>query len=466
MAIKQYSKGKSIKLSTNFTSTEFDCHGGGCCSVTLIDDKLVEYLQQIRNHFGKAVNINSSYRCPIHNKKVGGASASYHTKGQAADIKVSGVAPAEVAKYAESIGILGIGLYETASDGYFVHVDTRTSKSFWYGQKQAKRTTFGGNTITQPIVTTPTINGVMKYSTSNPPLVCMQTNSTCYKKTSKSMKPLGVLWHSTGANNPTLKRYIQPLTTDANYQQMSNLIGKNTNGNDYNHAAYQSGLNAWIGKLADGSITTVQSMPWTYAPWGCGKGSKGTCNNNWIQFEICEDGLNDINYFNTVYEEACQLTAYLCKIYNLDPKGYVTYNGISVPVILCHADSCNLGLGSNHGDVLHWFKKYGKTMNDVRNDVAALMNTAPAISTPVITPIIPVEEEEEVTQEQFNTMMDTWIAEQAKKEASPWSAEARAWAEGAGLISGDTEGKKMYKKNLTREELVTVLYRALHRYFV
>jgi murein L,D-transpeptidase YcbB/YkuD len=75
---------------------------------------------------------------------VAGVSGSYHTYGQAADIKVDGVKPAEVAKYAESIGVLGIGLYETDADGHFVHVDTRTKKSFWYGQKQQRRDTFGG----------------------------------------------------------------------------------------------------------------------------------------------------------------------------------------------------------------------------------------------------------------------------------------------------------------------------------
>ena len=77
-----------------------------------------------------------------------------------------------------------------------------------------------------------------------------------------------------------------------------------------------------------------------------------------------------------------------------------------------------------------------------------------------------IEEEEEMTQEKFNAMMDTWIAEQAQQDASDWSAEARAWAEGAGLIAGDETGRKMYKKHLTREEFITVLYRALHRYFM
>ena len=48
MAIKSYSKGNATKLSENFSSTEFDCHGSGCCTTTLVDDKLVEYLQKIR----------------------------------------------------------------------------------------------------------------------------------------------------------------------------------------------------------------------------------------------------------------------------------------------------------------------------------------------------------------------------------------------------------------------------------
>lgn len=144
MAVKTYTKGVKTKLSENFKVSEFACHGKGCCSTVKVDSLLVEYLQTIRDHFGKSVTISSGYRCPTHNKSVNGATASRHATGQAADIVVKGVAPAEVAKYAESIGIKGIGLYETAKDGYFVHIDTRTYKSFWYGQAQAHRTTFGG----------------------------------------------------------------------------------------------------------------------------------------------------------------------------------------------------------------------------------------------------------------------------------------------------------------------------------
>ena len=146
MATNTYKKGQKTKLSENFNSSEFDCHGSGCCSETIVNPKLVEYVQKIRDHFGKSIAVTSGYRCPVHNKRIGGATGSRHSKGDAADIVVSGVAPREVAKYAESIGIKGIGLYETNADGHFTHVDTRDVKSFWYGQNEAKRTTFGGST--------------------------------------------------------------------------------------------------------------------------------------------------------------------------------------------------------------------------------------------------------------------------------------------------------------------------------
>ena len=157
MATNSYRKGQAVKLSANFNSSEFDCKGGGCCSETIINPQLVKYLQQIREHFKSPITITSAYRCPTHNSRVGGAPGSRHSKGDAADIVVKGVTPREVAKYAESIGIKGIGLYETSADGHFTHIDTRTSKSFWYGQSEQPRTTFGGSS-SSTTVTTPPIN--------------------------------------------------------------------------------------------------------------------------------------------------------------------------------------------------------------------------------------------------------------------------------------------------------------------
>ncbi len=135
-----YEKGKTVKLSKNFKSIELDCNGVNCCSKTLIDSQLIIFLQKIRNHFKQPIIISSGYRCGTHNARVGGAKYSKHTLGKAADIVVKGVPTREVAKYCESIGIKGIGLYET-----FVHIDTRTKKSFWYSNRQIYRSTFGGS---------------------------------------------------------------------------------------------------------------------------------------------------------------------------------------------------------------------------------------------------------------------------------------------------------------------------------
>lgn len=228
----------------------------------------------------------------------------------------------------------------------------------------------------------------MKYSDQNPPLVCMMTQSTCYKGTSTGT-PVGVLWHDTAGGNPNLKRYVQPDDNASNRAELLEKLGKNVNNNDFNHIVRYAGLNCWIGKLANGEITTVQTMPWNYRPWGCGSGSKGSCNGTkdgpfWIQFEICDDAYDATakeyskgtkDYFDKVYKEACEITAYLCKKFNINPKSTIVYKGVSVPTILCHNDSHKLGLGSGHKDVLQWFSKYNKTMNDVRNDVEQLLKT-------------------------------------------------------------------------------------------
>lgn len=146
MAIKSHPKGSREKLSPNFMAKEFDCSCSRC-KETKIDSKLVEILQQIRDHFGKPIGGSrlTAYRCPDHNAEVANAAKnSRHTQGMAADISIEGVSPAEIAKYAESIGALGIGLYDTDKDGHFVHIDTRDYKSFWFGHAQERRTTFGG----------------------------------------------------------------------------------------------------------------------------------------------------------------------------------------------------------------------------------------------------------------------------------------------------------------------------------
>ena len=212
----------------------------------------------------------------------------------------------------------------------------------------------------------------MKYSQTNKPLVCMMTQSTCYNGTYR-MQPKGVLWHCTGANNPNLWRYVQPSDNDPKRAELLKIIGKNNYGSDWNHQYVSAGVNGWIGKAADGEVMFVQALPWDYAPWGCGGGWRGSANNTHIQFEMCEDYLTDRAYFDACYKEGVELTAYLCKMYGIDPHGYIWYGGGKIPTILCHKDSYDLGVGTGHGDVYNWFNRYGKTMENVRDDVAELL---------------------------------------------------------------------------------------------
>lgn len=182
------------------------------------------------------------------------------------------------------------------------------------------------------------------------------TNNDCYKA-GRKITPKGIMVHSTGANNPNLKRYIQP---------NDGLLGTNPNNNDWNRSGIELGVHAFIGKLADGTIATYQTLPWNHRAWHCGSGKNGSGNNTHISFEICEDGLTDRNYFNKVYNEAVELTAYLCEMYSFNP--------LQDGVVICHSEGHSRGIASNHSDVMHWFPKHGKSMDTFRQDVYNKMN--------------------------------------------------------------------------------------------
>ena len=174
------------------------------------------------------------------------------------------------------------------------------------------------------------------------------TNNACYKA-GRTITPKGIMVHSTGANNPNLKRYVGP---------DDGLLGKNQYGNHWNQNTpdgRQVCVHGFIGKLADGSIATYQTLPWNMRGWHCGSGTKGSGNDTHIGFEICEDGLTDASYFSAVYKEAVELCVYLCKQYGLTEKD-----------IICHSEGAKLGIASNHGDVMHWFPKFGKNMDTFR----------------------------------------------------------------------------------------------------
>ena len=139
-AVKVYSKAKDggKQLSANFKVREFCCQDG--TDTIFVSPELVSALQKIRDHFGRAVTINSAYRTEAHNKKVSKSAYSQHKYGIAADIAVKDVAPLEVARYAHTLlgNRGGVGLYKT-----FTHVDVRTAKSRW-DQRSGKQVAVSG----------------------------------------------------------------------------------------------------------------------------------------------------------------------------------------------------------------------------------------------------------------------------------------------------------------------------------
>lgn len=191
------------------------------------------------------------------------------------------------------------------------------------------------------------------------------TKNACYKA-GRTITPKGVMVHSTGANNPNLKRYVGP---------DDGLLGKNQYNNHWNQDkpdGREVCVHAFIGKLADGSVATYQTLPWNHRGWHCGSGSKGSGNDTHISFEICEDNLTDSSYFNRVYIEAVEFCAYLCRMYGFDP--------MRDGVVIGHYEGNNRGIASNHSDPGHWFPRHGKSMDTFRAAVKQALagGSAPA----------------------------------------------------------------------------------------
>lgn len=182
-----------------------------------------------------------------------------------------------------------------------------------------------------------------------------QTKNRCYQA-AKPAKHIGILVHSTGANNKQLKRYV-----DA-----PNLVGVNQYDNHWNNASSDKCMHAFIGQDIYGEVMVIQSLPYDYACWGCGKGSKGSYNYDptaHIQFEICQGSDVDADYYWKAIKVAEEYCAHLCKTF-----------GFTADNITSHKEASQKGYASNHADPIEWMKHFGDDMNKFRSRVAALLN--------------------------------------------------------------------------------------------
>lgn len=250
------------------------------------------------------------------------------------------------------------------------------------------------------------------------------TKNECYK-VGKTITPRGVMIHSTGANNPNVSRYVPG----------NDEIGRNKNSNHWDRSDLEVCVHAFIGKFADNKVGTVQTLPWNRRAWHCGSGKNGSANNTHISFEICEDGLNDPTYFSLVYQEAVELTAMLCDTYKLDP--------LKDGVVICHQEGFQRGIASNHADVLHWFPKNGKSMDDFRDDVNKIMKG---------------EDDGMLTYEQWKGYMEQYRKELAGLPIPEWAVKTGEWekAEDRKIIADSSRPQDL----ITRAEAAAMVIRS------
>ena len=179
-------------------------------------------------------------------------------------------------------------------------------------------------------------------------------NNLCYKaaRTMPTGSPAGIIIHSTGANNPNLKRYVNA----------PEICGENPYRNYFDRPDSNVCPHAVIGKDKNGKVKAAKLLPWNVCCWGCGSGSKGSYNYApaYIQIEIAEDALNDRAYF----EDAFGLAADLCK------RLMKNYPTIKPENIISHKEACARGYASNHGDPENWLARFGKNMDWFRSLVA------------------------------------------------------------------------------------------------
>lgn len=252
------------------------------------------------------------------------------------------------------------------------------------------------------------------------------TQNDCYQE-GRTLKPTGIMVHSTGVAQPNPQVFLR----------------------SWNKPGVEKCVHAFVWREG-----VVQTLPWTTRAWHAGTGTTGrSANNTHLSFECCEpaghtyqggtmigyDVLANQSYFEAIYQNAVALTAMLCQQFQLDP--------LKPGVVICHREGYDLGIASGHADVLHWWPKHNVTMDQFRRDVAKAMSEGDTD-----------QEEDDMTQERFNELMEQYLAQRSALGPAAWSEQARTWAEQAGIISKGPSPQR-YRSSATREEVVQMLYR-------
>lgn len=211
-----------------------------------------------------------------------------------------------------------------------------------------------------------------------------------------------------------------------------------TLGNIFAPASYKASSNYGIGP--DGRIgmyVEEKDRSWC--------SSSGSNDNRAITIEVASDTTSPYKVTDAAFNSLIKLLADICKRNNIKSLKW-------------KADKNLIGHPEEQNMTVHrWFNTAkscpGEYLYNKHYEIAEKVNQLLGVE----------EEDEDMTQERFNEMMNNYLLELAQKDASDWSVEARNWAENNGLVKGDGQGRKMYKKFMTREEMVQVLYRLMNK---
>ena len=198
---------------------------------------------------------------------------------------------------------------------------------------------------------------IRKYQTLNPAFT-----------RKRKCTPVGIFVHSTGSNNPYCSRYVDWVEE----------LGPNKYGNHWNKPEANKAMHAFVGYSKDRrDVVVVETLPYSFACMGAGgypieKNPDGSVKRyrsaNYdpqahIQFEICEDGLIDPEYYRKAMEAAEEYCAHLCRLFNWDSSK-----------ITSHYEAAAAKMASNHGDPRHWMIRHGDSMNKFRARVQELLD--------------------------------------------------------------------------------------------
>ena len=146
MPVNHYDYNDNTQLSPHFNAREFRCQCGQSHE-TLIASELVDKLETLYTALNcSKIIVTSGYRCPEHDKAVGGTSSGQHTKGTAADVCCYGqdgqpISSKTVCCKAQDLGFGGIA--NITSSYQYTHLDVRTGYR-WLGDE-----TKGNGTVTE-----------------------------------------------------------------------------------------------------------------------------------------------------------------------------------------------------------------------------------------------------------------------------------------------------------------------------